>query len=230
LREGFLDEGAYGITEADEHDLRETWRVPKSEEDHLVSGLIRRDEAAWERFCRLYAHPLFGFVRYALRLDAETAEDVVQATLLRCVRSIATFDSRRGDLLGWLKAIARNESHTFLKRGGDRAAERPFAVLPPSIVEEILETLDQGDLPEEVLARRDLQLLVQEVLISLVERQRRVLVMKYVEELRVAEIASHLSVSEKAVESLLSRAREAFRVAFQQKASKADARTEVRRS
>jgi RNA polymerase sigma-70 factor (ECF subfamily) len=204
--------------------------VPKSEEDHLVSELIQRDEAAWERFCRLYAHPLFGFVRYALRLDTEMAEDIVQSTLLRCVRSIATFDSRRGDLLGWLKAIARNESHTFLKRGSDRAAESPYAVLPPSIVQEILETLDQGDLPEEMLARRDLQLLVQEVLISLGERQRRALVMKYVEELKVAEIANHLSASEKAVESLLSRAREAFRIAFQEKASKVDAPTEVRRS
>lgn len=209
----------YGITEAAEHDLRETRRVPKSEEDHLVSELIRRDEAAWERFCRLYARPLLGFVRYALGFDAEQAEEVVQRTLLRCVRSITTFDSRRGDLLGWLQAIARNESHTLLQQTNDSQPERPYSVFSPSVLEEIFATLDQRDLPEEVLARRDVQLFVQEVLLSLSQRQRSALVMKYVDELRVAEIANHLKSSEKAVESLLSRAREAFRTAFREKAA-----------
>lgn len=204
--------------------------MDRSEEDHLVGELIRRDAAAWERFCRLYAQPLFAFVRYALRLDAEKTEEIVQMTLLRCVRSISTFDSGRGDLFGWLKAIARNEARTFLKQGKDGGAERTYSVLPPSILEEILETLDQGDLPEEVLARRDLRLLVQEVLLGLGERQRRALVMKYVEELKVAEIARRLDTSEKTVESLLSRGRDAFRTSFQAKAAGSDAHGEVRSS
>ena len=194
-------------------------RVPKFEEDDLVSELIRRDEAAWERFCRLYARLLLGFVRYALGFDAEQAEEVVQRTLLRCVRSIATFDSRRGDLLGWLQAIARNESRTLRQQTNDCELERPYSVFPPSVLEEISATLDQRDLPEEVLARRDVQLFVQEVLVTLSQRQRSALVMKYVDELRVAEIAHHLESSEKAVESLLSRAREAFRTAFREKAA-----------
>lgn len=192
--------------------------MAQSDEDHLVSELIRNDEAAWERFCRLYARPLLGFVRHALGFDAEQAEEIVQRTLLRCVRSIATFDSGRGDLLGWLHTIARNESRTLLQKNIGGELERAYSVVAPSVIDEILATLDQSDLPEEVLARRDVQLFVQNVLVTLSDRQRRVLVMKYVDELSVAEIAISLKSSEKAVESLLSRAREAFRTAFRAKA------------
>ena len=194
--------------------------MPKSEENHLVSQLIQRDEAAWERFCRFYARPLLGFVRYALGLDAELAEEVVQRTLLRCVRSISTFDSRRGKLLSWIQAIARNESHTVLQQTNESGRERPYSVFPPSVIEEIFATWDQSDLPEEVLARRDVQLFVQEVLVSLNQRQRDALVMKYVEELSVAEIANRLESSAKAVESLLTRAREAFRTTFREMAAR----------
>jgi RNA polymerase sigma-70 factor (ECF subfamily) len=201
--------------------------VDKSEENRLVRQLTRMDEAAWRRFCRLYTQPLYAFVRYALGLDHQKTEEVVQMALIRCVRSIGTFDPRRGDLLDWLKAVARNESHTLIRQDGNRPAQRPQSSFPRAVVEQILQTLDKAELPEEILARRDLQLLVQEALLSLAERQREVLIMKYVQENKVAEIAARLHTSEKAVESLLSRARDAFRTVFRRRVSRTGAMQEV---
>lgn len=188
--------------------------MDKAEEQYLVKRLVRMDEPAWERFCRLYGPPLLGFVRYGLGLEAERAEEAVQMTLVRCVRAIGTFDPARGELFIWMKAIARNEVHTLGRRDQKFAAEIPHSAFPPEVVEQILQLLDRADLADEVLARRDLQLLVQEVLMSLAERQREALTLKYLEDLRVTEIARRLGLTEKAVESLLSRAREAFRAAF----------------
>jgi len=190
-----------------------------SEEQNLAKGLAQMDEAAWEQFCRLYGPPLLSFVRYALGLDAEKADEAVQMTLIRCVRSISTFDPARGNLFAWLKAISRNEAHTLARRDQKHAVEISHSAFQQEVVERILQTVDTSDLPDEILARRDLQLLVREVLMSLPERQRKALVMKYVEEIRVAEIARQLGASEKAVESLLSRSRGAFRAAFLEKVS-----------
>ena len=188
--------------------------MDRAEEKDLAERLVLMDEVAWERFCRLYGPPLLGFVRYALGFDAQQAEEVVQMTLVRCVRSIGSFDPARGELLTWLKAIARNEAHTLARRAQKIAVEIPHSAFPPEVVEQILQTLDTAFLPDEILARRDIQFLVQEVLVSLPERQREALTLKYMEELPVAEIARQLKNSEKAIESLLSRGREAFRSAF----------------
>lgn len=176
------------------------------------------DEGAWELFCRLYSQRLFGFVSYAMGLDAEKAEEVVQMVLIRCVRSIGSFDPAKGNLFNWLKSIARNEAHTLMREYQRHAAEVPHSAFPPDVIEEILETLDKGELAHEILARRDVQATVREILASLEERQRDVLVMKYMDDLKVAEIAAQMDVSEKAVESLLTRSRNAFRIAFLAKA------------
>lgn len=188
--------------------------MERAEEKALVERLIRMDEAAWGRFCRLYGPPLLGFVRYVLRFDVFQAEEVVQMTLVRCVRSIHSFDPSRGPLWAWLKAIARNESHTLARRDQKTAVEYPQSSFPPEIIEQILQTLDTAFLPDEILSRNDVHFLVQDVLLSLPERQGTVLTKKYLEELSVAAIARQMNTSEKAVESLLSRSREAFRSAF----------------
>jgi RNA polymerase sigma-70 factor, ECF subfamily len=201
--------------------------VDKSEANRLVRQLARMNEAAWRRFCRLYTQPLFAFVRYALGLDAQKTEEVVQLTLIRCVRSIKTFDPQRGDLVDWLKAVARNEAHTFIRQNRNSASHTPHSTFPPAVIEQILETLDKAEMPDEILARRDLQLLVQEVLLSLGERQREALVMKYAEDSKVSEIARHLNSTEKAVESLLARARDSFRAAFYYRISKTGAMRKV---
>ncbi len=201
--------------------------MDKSEENRLVRQLARMDEAAWRRFCRLYMEPLFAFVRYALCLDPQKTEEIVELTYIRCVRSIRTFDPRRGDLLDWLKAVARNESHTLIRQDRNRPAQTPHSAFPQAVIEQILEALDKAELPEEILARRDLQLLVQEVLLSLAERQREVLIMKYIQESKVAEIAARLHISEKAVESLLTRARDAFRTVFRHRVSRTGTMREV---
>ena len=202
---------------------QETTRVDRSEESSLIRRLVLKEEAAWELFCRLYLPPLSAFLRYALGLDVERAEDVVQLTFLRCVRSIGTFDAGRGDLLNWLKSVARNECRTLFQQANRSESALSFSASSPLVRDEVLDLMDRDDLPEEILAQRDLQLLVHETLLRLGERNRMVLVMKYIEDMKVAEIGTRLEVSDKAVESLLSRARDAFRAAFLTRVSGRDA-------
>ncbi len=185
--------------------------MDQAEEIALVRGLVKMDEKAWEMFCREFSVPLLTSVRLQFGCRRELAEEVVQMTFVRCVKSIKSFDPARGRLLTWLKTVSRNEAHTLLPVHSNAVTD-PAASC--ALKREISEKLDGMPLPEEILAQQETQLLVQEAIMELPHRHREALVLKYMENRRVAEIAGRLGQSEKAVESLLTRSRNAFRMAF----------------
>ena len=71
-----------------------------------------------------------------------------------------------------------------------------------------------ADAPDARLARADTGRIVQLALDHLPPRYSRALEWKYLEELSVDDIAARLQCTPKAAESLLTRARDAFRDAF----------------
>lgn len=191
--------------------------MDKGEEKCLVRKLRRLDERAWAQFCSVYSGPLLRLIQSYFGCGREMAEEGVQMTYLRCVRSIRTFDPSRGSLFQWLITVARNEMHTIFRAERKTCPTVSLSSLPEHIKERILNGLDTAPLPDEVLARKDLQVFVQETFMELNSRFCRALLLKYVDCLKVSEIAVRMALSEKAVESLLSRSRAAFRAAFLEK-------------
>lgn len=182
--------------------------MDQAEEKTLVRGLIRMDEGAWKVFCGEYSLPLLTYVRLRFACSRESAEEIVQMAFVRCVKSIRSFDASRGRLFPWLKAVAGNEAHTWLAA---------YPAQPQAAAEDLgeaVESLDETVLPDEVLARRETQLLVHEALMELPSRNRKALILKYLENCRVAEIARRFGQSEKAIESLLTRSRNTFKAMF----------------
>jgi RNA polymerase sigma-70 factor (ECF subfamily) len=188
--------------------------MEQAKEITLVQRLVRMDEKAWETFCREFSAALLTFVRLRFGCGRELAEEIVQMSFVRCVKSIRSFDPARGRLFAWLKAVAKNEAHTLLPEFQTRPRGPSVGAPFSDVAREIMGKLDDASLPEEMLARQETQLLVQEAMMELPSRHREALVLKYVENRRVSEIAERLGHSEKAIESLLTRAREAFRTAF----------------
>lgn len=194
--------------------------MDKAEEKALVRKLIRMDDRAWEGFCTEYARPLLGFVQLCFGCDVEKGEEIVQMTFIRCVRSIRTFDPSRGRLFEWLKTVARNEGHTLVGEDRTRRLGISLSSINQHTADNILATIDKAPLPEELLARKDVQTLIHQCLAEMNTRHRQVLISKYLNGLKVSQIAVRLGSSEKAVESLLSRSRESFRNLFLKKSRK----------
>lgn len=193
--------------------------MDRAEEDSLVRQLLRCDDDAWKSFCAEFWAVLAGNVELRFGCDAQKADEIVQSTFVRCVRSIRTFDASRGRLLDWLKAVATNEARTYLQFESRTLAGKFGSDGDRGPLAKIVDCLDRQPLPEELLARRDTQTMVAASLLELPPRQRQVLVMKYQEGSKVVEIAGKLGLSEKAVESLLSRARQSFRKTLVAKAA-----------
>jgi RNA polymerase sigma-70 factor (ECF subfamily) len=183
----------------------------------LVRRMLRGDESAFDEFFDAYFDRVFRFA--ARRMDDDdAAQDVAQATLVAAVRKLETW---RGEaaLFTWLCAICRRElaaqatkatkEHKRTQRGAARALDDGPEVR--AVLEQIA---SGGDSPERAYERAELARVVQLALDYLPDRYGDLLEWKYIEGRAVAEIAARLQSTPKAVESMLTRAREAFREAF----------------
>lgn len=179
----------------------------------LAKRMLAGEEEAFEEFFGRYFPGLYRFALVRLGNDADSAEDVVQSTLTRAVDKLHTY---RGEaaLFTWLCTFCRHEISAHYKRKG-RAVQVTLIEDAPE-VRAALESLAGGvpDLPEEALHRKELARLVQAALDALPGRYGDALEWKYIHGLTVKEIGERLNVGPKAAESLLARAREAFRDGF----------------
>ncbi len=178
----------------------------------LASRMLAGDEAAFNAFFDVSFPRLYRFALARVGRDTSAAEDVVQATLARAVAKLHTY---RGEasLLTWLYTICRHEiSDHYARRGRFPAAE--LTDDNPE-VRSALESLGAGLAdPERAALRGEVSRFVQAVLDTLPPHYADALEWKYLLGLSIEEIAARLDLSRKAAESLLTRARVAFRAEF----------------
>src|SRR3954452_18758391 len=72
------------------------------------------DPEAAAAFVRRFQRAVFGLALTVLG-DRAAAEDGAQEVFVRAWRSAATFDGRRGSVLGWLLGITRNAAIDVLR-------------------------------------------------------------------------------------------------------------------
>jgi RNA polymerase sigma-70 factor (ECF subfamily) len=194
-----------------------------ADDRELVRRLRAGSEAAFAEFFEGYFPRLYRFVLARVAPDEDLAEDVVQAALSQAVAKLHTY---RGEalLFTWLCTFCRYELSA-------RMRQKQRALPAVALLEELpevraaLESLaDESVQSAADEARRGaLARLVQATLDHLPLRYGRALEWKYLEGLPVKTIAERLGLGPKAAESLLTRAREAFREAFESAAAAARA-------
>ena len=180
------------------HPSERVWR-----ERGLRGAVLAGDERAWQTWYDESFEALYAYVRWRCARLADLTDEVVQETWLTAVRRVRAFDPERGSFLTWLRGIAANVLRNHLRRR--RAAGAVPAGEPPA-----------AESAADVLEKRETAEQVARALAALPEHYEAVLRGKYLEQKSVAEIAAERGDSPKAVESLLTRARQAFREAYQQ--------------
>jgi RNA polymerase sigma-70 factor (ECF subfamily) len=184
-------------TQAVADDLRGSC-MPAEDERSLHRAVLAGDERAWRTWYDASFAAVDAYVIWRCAGLGDLADDVVQETWLRAVRRIRDFDPERGRFIAWLRGIAANVLRSQLRRPRPHKCVGENHAAPS---ESGLERREQAEQIARALAR-------------LSERHEAVLRMKYLEGLSVAVIAETWSETTKAVESLLSRARQALRAAY----------------
>jgi len=188
-----------------------TERVESDRE--MVSRMLAGDEGVFAAFFEDHFARLFRFALPRVGFDADAAEEVVQSTLCRAITRLRSY---RGEaaLFTWLCTFCRHEisayfRHHPLSRSGGLLEDSPEI---RAALDSLAASLEQD--PENRLYRQEIARLVQVTLDSLPASYGDALEWKYIQGKSVEEIAARLELGLKAAESVLTRAREAFREAF----------------
>jgi RNA polymerase sigma-70 factor (ECF subfamily) len=180
----------------------------------LVQRMLAGDQQAFQEFFDAHFPGLYRFAMTRLGHDADVAEEVVQSTLCKVVRKLHTY---RGEasLFTWACTFCRWEISAWQSKHGRRGLAVELVEESPEVraALESISALDAAG-PRERLLRQEVADLVRLTLDQLPRRYGDALEWKYVEGLSVKEIAVRLGLGPKAAESLLTRARQAFREAF----------------
>jgi RNA polymerase sigma-70 factor (ECF subfamily) len=180
-------------------DHGETNWCERTVRDAVLAG----DLEAWRAWYAAYFDRLVEYARWRSGGLADLADDVIQEAWLTAVRRLRDFDPKKGSFFGWLCGIAANAARNAIRaRRRQRQRARP---LNPN---------DDPPTPCADLAAIEKAERVAAALAALPDHYEALLRAKYLDQMTVAQIAGARGESPKAVESLLTRAREAFREAY----------------
>lgn len=174
-----------------------------AEEQHLRAAVLAGNEAAWRVlydrcFASVYAYVLLRTGRHVQR-----TEEVTQEAWLIAVRKIRKFDPSRAPFGAWMRGIADGVLRNHARKWGRRDhTEMPLDA--DTVAHGLDGTARRVALAEHIaLAMERLPSDYQDMLSE-----------KYGEGRTVKEMAERRNSSQKAVESMLGRARAAFREAY----------------
>ncbi len=178
-------------------------------ERELIARVARGEDAATAELLRRFLDRVFRFVCPRVGYQEQDAEEVTQETFLSAVRLAPTFRAESA-VFSWLCGIARKQVFYFHsnQRPERRGAPANTVSWDDEEIQLLQSVLATGPLEQEIVEQLAVRELVEGILLALPEAEREALLLRYVEDLPVREIARIIGRSEKAVESLLRRARQ----------------------
>lgn len=189
--------------------------TPNPTDQELAAAILAGSEAAFQTFFDTYFPRVYRFAVPRLDGDTEAGKEVVQITLIKALRSLAGY---RGEaaLFSWLCQICRRQIVDYV-RANKRHAQNLVALDDSPELRAALESIEAPDEdgPAQRYDRQQTRKIVQSVLDRLPARYGDILEWKYIEGHSVEEIGTRLGVSHTAAQSLLARARAAFREAVE---------------
>ncbi|MBL8860881.1 MAG: sigma-70 family RNA polymerase sigma factor [Planctomycetes bacterium] len=168
------------------------------------------DESAFDRLVEAYSGQVWALLSRFVHAPG-AREDLVQEVFLRVVRARDRYEPT-ARFSTWLYRIvfnlAVNETQRADKREVSRGSRRDDALVMGGLAQLADESVSE---PAEDLARGDAVTAVRAAIRALPGQQRMALILAKYDELPYEEIGAVLGISEKAVKSLVHRARENLR-------------------
>ncbi|MDH5456145.1 MAG: sigma-70 family RNA polymerase sigma factor [Gammaproteobacteria bacterium] len=187
-----------------------TIRADKKLAERVQSG----DRASFEAFFRGYYPRLYRFALVRLNNDEDLADETAQVVLCQAISKLETY---RGEapLFSWLCTFCRYEVSKQLKARRRAQGDTPLIEDDPS-VRAALDSLlaNTSTDPDAAVYQHEIRRLVKVALDHLPSLYADALEAKYVHDMTVQEIAAVIGKSPKATESVLTRARNAFKENF----------------
>lgn len=165
-----------------------------------VSRALRGETSAFGEVIQAYQGQVFRICTSILK-NTEDAEDAAQEVFCRAFRALPSFRLGRR-FKPWLVSIALNTSKSYYRK--KRTAFQKLSTVVPDELPSDSQVEEQGE-------RSMMREKINEAIQRLPDRLRYPVMLYYLEELDIADIAEALNLSKENVKSRLHRARTALR-------------------
>ncbi len=184
--------------------------MTRDPEHDVVRRLLAGDRQAVRDFYALYADALYAFAYYRLGRHAALAEEAVNEIFHRGILGLKEYDPSRAGVYTWLVSRGRGVVAEILRRERRwRRHELSWERADRALLDAV-RALDREDMPDLILEREETRQLVRAALSQLPPKYRNLLELRYWRGETTGALARLLGLTEKAVESLLARGRQAF--------------------
>ena len=175
--------------------------VLSKKDKRVVEEIIKKNARVLRGFYGENSKRIFLYIKKRVG-DRQLAEDLTQDVFLAFIEKLRDF---RGDcsLRTYLYTIAKHKVIDYFRR--KKIKRVLFSTLPRNIVEGLATALIDDQLEEKELANK-----IRQTFYRLPDNYGHILRLKYFKNEKVRDISSRLSMTFKATESLLFRARQAF--------------------
>ena len=176
-------------------------------EKQLVDRILQKDETSFIGFVKEHEKALYNYVFRQL-CDKELTEEVVQDVFIDFLDALRSF-TYRSSIKTFLYSIAKYKVIDVIRK--KKIKKIMFSAMPQHIVEGLSPVIMDDELEKKEMAQK-----IHDVFSELPHDYQVILRLKYLDGVRVKEISRKLSLTFKATESLLFRARKAFVKLFAQ--------------
>lgn len=164
------------------------------------------DKAEFEAIYNNYHKRVFNYISYRLN-DHHMVEELVSEVFERVIKKYHTFDPSKSVFEAWIIGIAKNCIADYFR------AAKKNKVIP---LDHFEDSISGSRAPEEIIVKNEDNYLLIKALSTLKERERNLIAMKYAAELKNAEIAQVLGISESNVKVILFRTQKKLRRILEQ--------------
>lgn len=171
----------------------------------FIKRILKGDNKAVIEFYKSYSPKILSYL--TRKLPQEDAQEITNDVFLEAIDSLS-FLQKETNVSAWLYRIAHNKMVDFYRKKKIKSmllSQMPFLQI---VAQEISQ-------PEFQLEKDMIRDKIEEVLHNLSHNYRIILKLRYEKEISVKEIAKTLNLSFKATESLLFRARQSFKLAYE---------------
>ncbi|HXK61198.1 MAG TPA: RNA polymerase sigma factor [Acidobacteriota bacterium] len=189
-------------------------------DEEIVSRILAGETGLFEIIMRRYNQRLYRTIRAILGSDDEV-EDIMQDVYVLAFRKLSQFE-HRSSLATWLTRIAVNLSLSKLRR---RRGDNIYPIDTEQRQKMNEKVRDRNPSPEKQAFNREIRDLVESVIERMPAKHRSVLVLRDVEGLSTAEVATLLGMSTEAVKVNLHRARRHLREAIERRSGETISQT-----
>ncbi len=160
-----------------------------------IIELITQQNEKGLKLLEIYYSPLIRYIISPILNNSQDSDECLSEVIMKVWNNISQYDASKGSWSAWLTTIARNAALNRLRQIKPTLSTEDIATDIPS----------KEPTPEEILINKERKKLLVQALSHLSQKEKTLFYRKYYYMQSTAQIASELSMTERAVEGKLYR-------------------------